>query len=106
MLKNPGLFCTFLWLAGCIPSILDISGIFCESLDILDAKIGCVFVCCVVASLAFPASSASGTSQFINRGLSTGIGGSRSDFNMFLTKSESFFPATQHNTHTQLSGDM
>ena len=28
-----------------------------------------------------PASSASGTSQFINRGLSTGVGGSRSDFN-------------------------
>ena len=52
-----------------------------ESLKNLDAKIGCVFVCCVVASLAFPASSASGTSQFINRGLSTGVGGSCSDFN-------------------------
>ena len=65
------------------PLVFSVFGQFCvsESLKILDAKVGCVFVCCVVASLAFPASSASGTSQCINRGLSTGVGGSRSDFN-------------------------
>ena len=63
--------------------VFSVFGQFCvsESFEILDAKSGCVFVCCVVASLAFPASSASGTSQLINRGLSTGVGGSRSDFN-------------------------
>ena len=52
------------------PSFLDISTSltfsvlrqFCvsASLEMLDAKIGSVPVCCVVASLAFPASPASG----------------------------------------------
>ena len=50
-IKNPLFFLHFLGLAGCIPSIPNISGIFCVwpilcvSLKILDAKIGCVIVC-------------------------------------------------------------
>ena len=62
------IFGTFLWPAGCIPSIpphlwyfLCLVNVASEPRKILSAKIGSVPVSCVVASLVFPASSASGT---------------------------------------------
>ena len=58
--RKLGCCCTFSWLAACTSLVFSVFGQCCVSKN-LSAKIGSVPVSCVVASLAFPASSASGT---------------------------------------------